>query len=94
MCWQEGVHLLYGFEKLLLVKHLMRGAAEMVRDFCQNNEQNTPWVKAQTLRTIARVVWNQDWRLATAMIDRDTFVAKYLRVDGFAVHSIDFQTFF
>jgi len=91
--WESKLHTLTGLDKLAEMKTLMRGAAEMVRDNMQQNDPDNPLIKSQCLSTIARVVWNQDWRLALAMIDRDTTAAAHIAVSGCTVSVTDADRF-
>ena len=93
LCWLEGLHHKSGFEKLLLLKHLMKGTAEIVQDHCFTHEQDSPWLVAQTLRTIARIVWTQDWKLAESLILKDPLAAKHLNVENRVVTIVNFREY-
>ncbi len=93
LCWREALHLNTGFEKLYLLKNLMRGAAELVRDHCQSVDCPEIWINSQTFRTMARIVWNQDHALAQSILERDVLAQTHLEIVNNKVMIKDFLLF-
>ncbi len=71
----------------------MRGAAELVRDHCQSVDSPEHWIKSQTFRTMARIVWNQDHALAQSILERDVLVQTHLEIVNNKVMIEDFEIF-
>ena len=82
MYWEDRLDLLSGFEKLSFVKAYIRNAAELTRQYIQDNpnESQSGFAKLSTLSTIARLVWRQDVQLALAITGRDSFVATHVAI--------------
>ena len=80
-------------KKLTALKVMMRGTAEMLQDYCFQLEPNSPWVMAQSMRTFARVVWQQAWATAEALILKDPLARRHLKVENREVSILDFNEF-
>ncbi len=85
MCWEDRLDWPSVFDALEFCKCYLRAAAELSRQYIQDYESSSPFKQLQPLSIIARLVWNQDWTLANAIISRDRFVAEHVTVVGTCV---------
>ncbi|MDP6181038.1 MAG: hypothetical protein QGG48_14225, partial [Desulfatiglandales bacterium] len=67
-------------DRLILHKQLIKGAAQLVREIMQDEDEDDPFVSSARYNTIARIVWEQNFNLARKLHHSSRIAQKHLSI--------------